>query len=234
MSAASAMASTALFQGAGPGSTPRAALQDILVTPVSMGLAKQVIVQGHYLHSMPGGSKLAFGVFALGRMLGAVILGAGPAMAYRLVEGAVPDDCVTLSRLWLSDELPKNSESKVLGVVLRSLGRHTKLKIVISYADPSQGHLGTIYQATGWIYTGLSEAMPLYDIGDGKLHHSRSLAHSYGTHSLKHFQRQGVPITTVPQSRKHRYLYFLDGDWRARLNVEEQTYPKGSLNDEDC
>ena len=50
-------------------------------------------------------------------------------------------------------------------MVMRSLKRHTGLKFLVSYADPAQGHLGTIYQATGWVYTGLSEAMPMYDIG---------------------------------------------------------------------
>ena len=68
--------------------------------------------------------------------------------------------------------------------------------------------------------------MPLYDIGDGKAHHSRSLAHAYGTHSIKHFRSRGVNIILVPQGGKHRYLYFLDSDWRQRLNVAEQFFPK--------
>ena len=72
-------------------------------------------------------------------------------------------------------------------MVLRSLKRHTSLKFLFSYADPAQGHLDTIYQAANWIYTGLSNAMPLYDLGDGRLRHSRSLSHVYGTPSLKHF-----------------------------------------------
>ena len=64
MSAASVMASTAPVHGAGPGSTPRAALQncsvfkpkDLVVRPISHGAAKAICVKRHYLGSYPGGA----------------------------------------------------------------------------------------------------------------------------------------------------------------------------------
>ena len=143
---------------------------------------------------MPGGSKLCFGVFQFEHLQGALILGAGPYQAHRLVDGAISVDCLSLTRLWLSDQLPPNSESRVLGIVLRAIKKHTDVKFLVTYADPGQGHRGGIYMATGWLYTGLSEAMPLYDIGDGQLHHSRSLSHAYGTHSMRYFHSHGVHI----------------------------------------
>jgi hypothetical protein len=203
-----------------------------VVKPVPHSIAKQVLVREHYLHSFPGGTKLAFGGFLDYRLLGALTLGAGPANAYSLVDGATPDDCLALTRLWLSDELPKNSESRFIAVVLRSLKRHTDLKFLVSYADPAQGHLGTIYQATGWVYTGLSEATPLYDIGDGRHYHSRSLSHSFGSHGLTHFQRHSIQVRLVPQQAKHRYLYFLDPGWRSGLRVSTLPYPKKELSHE--
>ena len=158
--------------------------------------------------------------------MGALTVGCGPSQACRLVEGAVPSDCATLSRLWLSDELPPNSESRVIGIAIRALRRNTSLKFLLSYADPTQGHVGTIYQATNWLYTGVSQAMPLYDLGDGVARHSRSLAHAFGTHSLKHFRSRGVSVKTVKQSGKHRYVYFLDATWRKRLLAPVFPYPK--------
>jgi len=217
---------TAPFQGAGPGSTPRAALHSLLARPIPFLAARTLLVRHHYLHSLPGGTRLAFGVFLNRRLLGALTFGVGPANAHRLVEGAVGDDCLTLTRLWLNDELPRNSESRVIGISLRALRTHTNVKFVLSYADPAHGHLGTIYQATGWVYTGLSEAMPLYDLGDGVARHSRSLSHAYGTHSVKHFQSHGVDIAVLPQAAKHRYLYFVDPEWRSRLKVLVLPYPR--------
>ena len=226
MSAASVPASIASNHGAGAGSIPSAALQSLQVQPIPVAVAKGLIVQHHYLHSLPGGTCLAFGVFLNQRLLGALAFGVGPLNCYSLVDGASPDDCAVLTRLWLSDQLPHNSESRVLGVVLRSLRKHTSLKFLVSYADPSHGHMGTIYQASSWCYTGLSEAMPLYDIGDGKPRHSRSLSHTFGTHSVQHFARYGVRVKLVAQAAKHRYLYFLDSTWRERLLVPVLPYPK--------
>jgi len=226
MSAASEMVSTALVQRVGAGSIPSAALQQLWVTPIPIRMAKTMINRHHYLHSLPGGTQLAFGVFSGKRLMGALTIGCGPSQAYRLVEGAAADDCATLTRLWLADELPANSESKVIGIVVRNLRRHTSLKFLVSYADPAKGHLGTIYQATGWLYTGLCQAMPLYDLGDGKAYHSRSLSHAYGTHSVRYFEQHGVDVKRVAQSPKHRYLCFLDRSWQHRLLVPNLPYPK--------
>lgn len=100
------------------------------------------------------------------------------------------------------------------------------MKFLISYADPTEGHIGTIYQATNWLYTGLSQGTPLYDIGNGRLYHSRTLSQIFGTHSVKYLQRQGIPVRLVPQHGKHRYVYFLDPSWRERLKATALPYPK--------
>jgi hypothetical protein len=194
-------------------------------------VAKEIIVAHHYLHSLPGGTQLALGVFLGSRLLGALTLGVGPYNAHCLVDGVGAEGCLTLTRLWLSDGLPANSESRVLGVVLRNLRRHTSVKFLVSYADPAQGHLGTIYQAAGWLYTGLSEASPRYDLGDGMAHHSRSLSHAFGSHSLAHFRRHGVALELIPQAAKHRYVYFLDRTWRERLQVPVLPYPNREVAD---
>lgn len=226
MSAASVKASTVSNQEAGAGSTPSAALQSLFVRPVPHLVAKQLIEQQHYLHSLPGGTHLAFGVFIGRRLVGALTLGAGPYNAPSLVEGATASDCLTLTRFWLSSDLPANSESRVLGVVARALRRNTSLKFLLSYADPTQGHIGTIYQAAGWLYTGMSEPMPLYNVGDGRLRHSRSLSHAYGTHSLRHFARHGVKVEVINQGSKHRYLQPLDPTWINRIRLPILPYPK--------
>jgi hypothetical protein len=202
------------------------ALHDLRLIPISRVDAKTLIVRNHYSHTLPGGTKMSFGVILNGRLLGVMTFGVGPFYGYKLVDGATPDDVVTLTRLWLSDELQRNSESKVLGIALRSLKRDTSLKFVIAYSDPTVGHLGIIYQATNWLYTGLSFATPLYDIGDGTLHHSRSLAHQLGSHSIRYLTLQGINAKAVPQSAKHRYIYFLDDSWRSRLAVPVLPYPK--------
>jgi hypothetical protein len=57
-----------------------------------------------------------------------------------------------LNRLCLRDNLPMEASRLVAGT-FRLL---PKPLIVVSYADTKQGHEGVVYQATNFIYTGLS------------------------------------------------------------------------------
>ena len=210
----------------GGGANPTPVLHSITVAPIGFAVAKNVLVEHHYLHSMPGGTQICLGAFIEDRILGALTFGVGPYNGHRLVDRAKRSDYVTLTRLWLSDELPKNSESRVLGISLRSLGTATSLKFVLTYADPNAEHLGTIYQATNWIYIGPSQAMSLIDLGDGVGRQTRTVAHEFGTHSLKHFRKHVMKVKLIPQAPKHRYVYFLDRSWRDRLRPEQLPYPK--------
>ena len=229
--AASAGASTASVLGARPGASPWAALHQFHVGPIHRRIARGLIEGKHYLRSWPAGTCLCLGISSGRRLVGALTLGVGPTNAHSIVDGAIRGNCLTLTRFWLADQLPANTASRVLGVVLRALRKNTPLKFVVTYADPSQGHLGTIYQATNWIYTGLSEAMRLYDLGDGVARHSRSLGASFGSHSVRHFAARGVPVRTIPQAPKHRYVYFLEPGWRSRLRVPVPPYPKSEVSD---
>ncbi|AHB14134.1 hypothetical protein [Dehalococcoides mccartyi] len=223
--AAGVMSSMVSCRDTGVGLNPSAALHNLLVCPIPRKAAARILEREHYLHSFPAGTMLCFGVMLDNRLTGAITLGAGPALAYRLVDGAEPQDCLTLTRFWLSDDLPKNAESRVLGVIFRYLKRHTDLKFLISYSDPSAGHLGIIYQATGWLYTGLSSAMPLYDLGDGRLRHGRSLNNFLGSRDQGYLKKQGIKLNAIKQSAKHRYLYFLDPKWRGYLKSAVLPYP---------
>ena len=40
------------------------------------------------------------------------------------------------------------------------------------------------------------------------------------------YNRHGVEVKRVPQSAKHRYIFFLDRSWQGRLRVPALPYPK--------
>lgn len=207
-------------------------IRDICLKPIPFIVAREMLESHHYLHSFPGGTKMSFGIFVSHGLKGAITLGAGPFLAYRLVEGAGRDNYLCLTRLWLSDELPRNSESRVIGILIRCLRRFTSLKFLVAYSDPDAGHLGTIYQATNWLYTGPSAATPQYDFGDGIIRHSRSVGQVFGTHSLRQFEAKGISVRLVPQSPKYRYINFIDPKWRSRLKVPVLPYPKRRVSGE--
>jgi hypothetical protein len=209
-------------------------IKSLAVRPIPFIVAKQLITEQHYLHSLPGGTMLTLGAFVNDQLWGAIAFGAGPQNAFSLVNKASRQDCLTLTRFWLSDQLPPNAESRVIGIALKALKRYTQIKFLVTYADPAREHIGTIYQATNWLYTGLSKMTPLYDIGHGKPKHSRSLGQIYGSHSIKYLSRQGLAVKLVSQSPKYRYIYFLDSSWQNRLKTAILPYPKKEKLGENC
>lgn len=219
--------------GAGPPrrwrckSDPRApAPKTLIVRPVRPDVVKPLIVERHYLHSMPAAAWRCYGVYAGQSLSGAVVFTAGARNGHRALTGATPQQVATLARLWLADELPKNAESRVIGIVLRMLRREGEWKAVLSYADPAAGHVGIIYQATGWTYLGQSEAATYVDLGDGCAVHPRTVYARLGSNAVGHLRRTGVPARRVRMSGKYRYAYVLDPAWRWRLRDRPLPYPR--------
>lgn len=208
--------------------------RDVVVQIIPPHLARAILIRDHYLHSMPGATRLCLGVFLERQILGAITLGAGPINAHRLIDGAERDDVWTLSRLWLDDSLSPNTESHVLAVVVRSLRRFTAVKALIAYADPAAGHVGVVYQAAGWLYTGAPRSLPKLDLGDGVPRHCRSVGSAFSSHSVAYLRRRGLAVRQIPQPPKHRYVVFVDRSWRDRLVPAVLPYPKrGDPNERD-
>ena len=99
MSAGGVAAARPASQQAGSGANPTPALHSLSVLPIPLQVAKRLFIKNHYLHSLPGGTQLAFGVLWNSRLMGAVALGVGSFDAPSLVEGATKRNCLTLSRV---------------------------------------------------------------------------------------------------------------------------------------
>ena len=225
----------------GSGAIPTPALQsplqfkpkELVVKPISPGVARGLCERHHYLKSYPGGTLFNLGVFAGQALVGVVVIGVGPFNAHRFFRNAKASQVACLSRFWMDDRCAKNTESRVLGFVLRSLRRwRPDIKALVAYSDPSVGHLGVIYKAAGFAFLGHSDPTPLYRLPDGSLHHPRTLGHRFGTRSLAHFKESGFEVQAVPQVPKNIYVFFLDPSWRDRLTRSISPYPTSEVFDE--
>jgi hypothetical protein len=196
---------------------PRSILKRLIVRPVLPSVVEPVITGEHYLHSMPGAARRCFGVYLGDRLVGAAVFTIGARQSHQVLAAARPQDVATLARLWLSDTLPLNSESRVLGIVLRSLRRTTSWKVILSYADPAAGHTGTIYRAAGWLYLGQTHSASYIRLGDGRVYHPRTVHRRYGTNGVRALRAAGIAAARERVSGKHRYAYVLDPAWRWRL-----------------
>lgn len=121
-----------------------------------------------------------------------------------------------LRRFCLIDETPRNSESFFLAKTLQWLRKNqSKYDHVLTFADPNQGHMGTIYKAANFKYDGLEKNNPrIVKFKDGRVAHLRQYydkkngAYSEQTIRLQEAVSRGDAMI-VPQERKHRFIYEL-------------------------
>jgi len=186
------------------GLTPTPRLQ---VLPCDLTTATAAVEMYHYSRSTFGVTASAcFQVILAGhRLVGAAIFGR-PA-AYNVERKyAQGDPLLELRRFCLSDELPRNSESHVLGVMLRALKRTTRW--VLSYADPAWGHTGVIYRATGFAYLGTTAKRTYYEwrgrrYPDRNLHQTKFPFH-------RELRRAVAAGEAVPVAVAGKHIYLKD------------------------
>lgn len=137
-----------------------------------------------------------------------------------------------LNRLVINEGLEKNVLSFL---VSQSLKKMPAPMVIVSYADTSQNHHGYIYQATNWIYTGLSLPFKDYYIrGMEHLHAGTIMDMSRGQENRVEWLRQkfGEDLIMIDRPRKHRYFMFIGNKkdckkMKQMLPYEIQPYPKG-------
>ncbi|NJL28742.1 MAG: hypothetical protein HC897_13040 [Thermoanaerobaculia bacterium] len=107
------------------------------------------------------------------------------------------------------------------------------IRLVVSYADTKEGHLGTIYQATNWLFLGGS-AQPYIKV-KGKIEHPRSLYDRFGPggQSIDWLRKNVDPrAERVQMLPKLKYVYCFDKELRRKLEAVAKPYPKrvGSID----
>jgi len=201
------------------------------IEQVSYKTAMDLVVENHYLHRKAPCS-FAFGLFCntCNKIVGVVVYGTPSSSSLR---GGIcgldeKDNVIELTRLWIQDGTPKNTESFLIG---NTIGKVNK-EIIVSYAEIQQGHLGIVYQATNWIYTGLSAKRTNWTI-EGINKHCQTIADKYTAVEIR--AKYGNKFSLVDRPRKHRYVYFNCKSKRkkellGKLKYPVFSYPKAPMN----
>lgn len=185
---------------------------------------KPLILDVHYAHRMPSIQK-SFGMFKDGELVGVCTYGIPP--SHTLLKGVCGEefkkDVIELNRLVLKYNR-KNEASQLVGKTLKKLGN----KIVVSYADGAQDHLGIVYQATNFTYTGQTKPIKeIYLKSRPHLHHTTFRGKTYKQMEEEHGDDVGYRLRSI----KHRYVHFV-GDKRFKklarkaLRYKVSPYPK--------
>lgn len=195
------------------------ALEGYTIRPVSYAEAMKLVVDRHYLRRKAPCSA-AFGLFDGADIKGVVCYGTPSSAPLR--RGIAGDEnasnVIELTRLWVCDSVPRNGESYLIGRTLKLCGK----EIVVSFAEIQQGHLGIVYQATNWIYTGLSAKRTNWTI-DGLDKHCQTLADKYTSAEIR--AKYGDRFSLQDRPRKHRYIFINAKGRRRKQLIASLRYP---------
>ncbi len=217
-------------------------MENLFVEKINNSLAKELIVKHHYTHKWTI-AELCIGLykkceednfFDIPTLCGTVVFGptAGANVAKSISPLLSNDNLWELKRLWIEDSVGKNSESWLIGQSIKYIKNyHQEIKCLVSYADPDAGHIGTIYQATNWLYQnierkkGTSGYVVSFD-GGKKWQHSRTLFNKYGTFNYyKLIELLPRPFLIKESSVKERYIYPLGSKPEKKNLIKTLEYP---------
>lgn len=192
------------------------------ISEIDFQTAMEVVIKHHYLHRRAPYSH-AYGLFEKDTKKLVGVANYGVPASSTLLKGICGEaemrNVYELNRLWVDDDVPKNGESFLIGNSIKLLDK----EIIVSFADTSQGHVGIVYQATNFLYTGLSAKFFDYVVkGKEHLHHT---TYAYGmtvADMRKEFGEDNV--YKVERPRKHRYIYFNANKKRKKELMKKLKY----------
>lgn len=182
----------------------------------SHAAAKYAVEHWHYSGTLSSAKNAYVGVWETGRFIGAVVFGIGAGAVTNGTRYGLARTCemAELTRVALTSH--QSPVTRIITIAARMLKKQSPgLRLLISMADPREGHHGGIYQGAGWIYTGHTASDYEYFM-DGAWRHHRTVT---SKRTLV-----GLPRRKTPP--KHRYLLPLDEEIRARILPLSQPYPK--------
>lgn len=212
------------------------------IIPIPSEQTKDWLLYKHYAHRVPP-IMFAFGLYNERKELQGICTFGMPCVQMNdgkcIFENEFRVRTLELNRLVINEGLEKNVLSFFLGQCLKLL---PKPLCLVSFADPNNGHNGYIYQATNWLYAGLSEKG-----GKNKDYLFNDRNYHGKTITIQWFRDNGFnydSTKTLPENfeliggevrdfgLKHRYLMFLGNrkqtkEMRENLGYQILPYPKG-------
>lgn len=190
--------------------------------------ARYAATHWHYSKSVPAAKSVRIGVWWADEFRGSIVFSIGANRNQAKLFGMKDVEVCELARVALTDH-PEFQVTQALACAIRLLKRRCPgLKVVVSFADTTEGHHGGIYQAGNWIYTGKSNPSSHFLYGGKKLHKRAYTGRAFGG-GRKELPKGAIRVR-VPG--KHRYVMPLDKKTRRRLKVLAQPYPERSTGDD--
>ena len=181
------------------------------VERIDRDVAKAFVESIHYSRKLPSNVVYSFGLYEDNELRGVVTYGipASPSLCKGLAGEKNTKNVLELNRLAIKPKY--NGDNRASYLVAHSLKMLPNYTFVVSYADTGWTHVGYVYQATNFYYTGLSAKRVDTFQPEGK--HSRN--YDKNNHSDLHQTR----------NPKHRYVYLVGNKREKKQMLKELKYP---------
>ena len=221
----------ALFWGAdGPAGY---GMRDFYIALVPRRIACDIIIANHYSGRVVANSYVHMGVYRMGVLVGVLQWGyaLNPARTAHIVAGSTSTDYLELNRMWLSDDAPRNSESRAISYALHYVRRAMPwVRWVQSFADERCGRWGVVYQACSFLYVGYHRSTFWHLDGEWFHKIAATAATRGGVRGAR--LRADLARATRHEFRQFRYVFMLRRDARRDLKLKPLPYPKPGTHDD--
>lgn len=204
----------------------------LTIKEIDYELAKKICIENHYSKKWNTSfGKLNFGIYQddNNECMGVLVFGnlMNPSSYKSISDELNKDGVIELNRMWLSDELGKNSETTCLAMSFKYMKKYKpEIKVVQTFADGRLG-CGTVYKASNFKYFGKHETQFFEDIFTKEVFHKVSLEN---TRKLNTMIAKNLVLANNRlrpfRVYTYRYLYILDKKLNKSLKLKELPYPE--------
>jgi hypothetical protein len=181
----------------------------------------------HYSKSLPPPPMVRVGVWENEEFIGCVLFARGANRNLLAPFGLEQTEGCELVRIALSKH--KAPVTKIVSIAIRMIRKKfPSMRLILSFADPHQGHNGTIYQAGNWMFIGQSQPSFVYEDSNGKKWHPRMISKTGVKKVFGKTRRVLTPdqCKQIQVPGKFRYAMALDASMQSKLKQLEQPFPK--------
>lgn len=180
----------------------------------------------HYSKSVPS-VQYGFNIYNdADEWCGVVCFGGGASPRLGKHYGLYHGEVLELVRVALNGK--QQTTSQCVAMCMRELHRINPLvRLLVSFADIDQGHKGTIYQATNWIYEGVTlQNERCAFIIHGEKMHPKTVYSKGWKQSLPWLQEHiDKNATEFCGKGKHKYIYCFDKHLARKYRKTAKEYP---------
>lgn len=188
-------------------------MTDLVVAPCSYEAAAYAVKSWHYSKKMPAGKCYRLGVWEDDKFVGALVFAWGANKSLSSPYGLQMTECVELVRVACRRHILPIT--KFVSMAIKKLkSDNPGIRLIISFADSHQGHVGTIYQAGNWFFLGETAPKFDYKMPDNSILNRRAYTGKGFNGTVRPLPSGATKVNSPP---KLRYAMPLDKSMRRQI-----------------